>query len=133
MKNFVILTESINFIERNLCEPITREDIANHCFVSLSMLEKLYRYALGLSIKTYISRRRMTQAAKDIAQEGSSITDIAMKYQYGSVEVFSRAFKRVWNVNPSDFKEKWKFTGIFPKINYEFKEGDDLEMARKKG
>ncbi len=132
MKNFVILTESINFIERNLCEPITREDIANHCFVSLSMLEKLYRYALGLSIKTYISRRRMTQAAKDIAQEGSSITDIAMKYQYGSVEVFSRAFKRVWNVNPSDFKEKWKFTGIFPKINYEFKEGDDLEMARKR-
>lgn len=132
MKNFMILTESIDFIERSLCEPISRTDIADHCFVSLSMLEKLYRYALGLSIKSYISRRRMTQAAKDIAKDDSSITDIAIKYQYGSVEVFSRTFKRVWNVNPSEFKEKWRFTGIFPKINYEFREGDDLYMARKR-
>lgn len=132
MKNFMILTESIDYIERNLCEPITRADIADHCHVSLSMLEKLFRYALGLSIKTYISRRRMTQAARDIAKEGLSITDTAMKYQYSSVEVFSRAFRRVWNVNPSEFSEKWRFTGIFPKINYEFKEGDDLEMARKR-
>lgn len=126
MKNFMILTESINFIEHNLCEPVTRAEIANHCFVSLSMLEKLYRYALGLSIKSYISRRRMTQAAKDIAKDVSSITDIAMRYQYSSVEVFSRAFKRVWNIKPSEFTDKWRFTGIFPKINYEFKEGDDL-------
>lgn len=132
MKKFMILTESIDFIERNLCEPITRKDISNHCYVALSTLEKLFRYALGTSIKSYISRRRMTQAAKDIANESSSITDIAMKYQYSSIEVFSRAFKRVWNVNPSEFTEKWRFTGIFPKINYEFKEGDDLYMARKR-
>ena len=69
MKKFMILTESINFIERNLCEPITRKDISNHCYVALSTLEKLFRYALGTSIKSYISRRRMTQAAKDIAIE----------------------------------------------------------------
>jgi AraC family transcriptional regulator len=132
MKNFMILTESIDFIERSLCEPISQIDIAEHCFVSLSMLQKLYRYALGLSIKSYISRRRMTQAAKDLAKDGSSITDIAMKYQFGSVEVFSRTFKRVWNVNPSEFNDKWRFTGIFPKINYEFREGDDLYLARKR-
>lgn len=53
-------------------------------------------------------------------------------YQYSSVEVFSRTFKRVWNVNPSEFNDKWRFTGIFPKINYEFREGDDLYMARKR-
>lgn len=128
----MILTESIVFIEQNLCEPITRSDIAGYCHVSLSMLEKLFRYALGMSIKPYISRRRMTQSAKDIVKADMSITDVAMKYQFNSVEVFTRTFKRVWNVNPSEFKDKWKFTGIFPKINYELKEGDDLYMARKR-
>lgn len=133
MKNFMILTEALNFIEMNLCESVSRQDIASHCHVSLSMLEKLFSYALHLTIKTYISRRRMTQAAKDISKEGMSITDAAMKYQYNSVEVFSRAFKRVWYVNPSDFVHKYgRFTGIFPKINYEYKEGEDLFMARKK-
>ena len=128
----MILTESINFIEDALCEPITRRDIANHCFVSLSTLEKLFRYALNFGIKVYIERRRITRAANDIAKTDMNITDIAMKYQYNSVEVFSRSFKRVWNVNPSQFKETRRFTGIFPKINYMYKEGDDLYMARKK-
>ena len=134
MKNFIILTESINFIELNLCEPITRQDIASHCHVSLSMLEKLFRYALGLSIKNYISRRRITQAARDISRFKLNITEAAMKYQFNSVEVFSRAFKRVWTVNPSEFaKDKRKFTGIFPGINlHEYEEGEDLLVARKK-
>ena len=133
MRNFMILTESINFIETNLCEPVSRKDIASHCYVSLSMLEKLFRYALGISIKEYISRRRMTQAARDISKNNMSVTDAAMKYQCNSVEVFSRMFKRVWHVNPSDFiKNKGRFTGIFPKINYEYREGEDLYMARKK-
>lgn len=128
----MILTESINYIEENLHENITRNDIAKHCYISLSMLEKLFHFALGMSIKQYITKRRMTQSAKDIAKGELNITDIAMKYQYNSVEVFSRAFKTVWGVNPSEFKNKWTFTGIFPKINYEFKEGDDLFMARKR-
>lgn len=132
MKNFMILTESIDYIERNLCEPITRQEIANHCYVSLSMLEKLFRYALHMSMKTYIDKRRMTLAAKDIAKTSMSITDIAMKYQFNSADVFCRTFKRVWNSKPSEFKDKWKFTGIFPKINYEYQKGDDEYMARKK-
>lgn len=74
----------------------------------------------------------MTQAAKDITKTNLNITDIAMKYQFNSVEVFSRAFKRVWNVNPSEFKTQWSFTGIFPKLNYEYVEGGDPILASKK-
>ena len=133
MKNFMILTESINFIELNLCEPISRQDIAKHCHVSLSTLEKLFRYALRVSIKKYISRRRITMAAEDIKKFSLNITETAMKYQFNSVEVFSRAFKRVWTVNPSEFiKNNRRFTGIFPKINFEYNESEGLEMARKK-
>jgi AraC family transcriptional regulator len=131
-RNFMVLTESINIIEENLRERITREEIAARCFVSLSALEKLYRYALHMSIKDYTERRRMTIAAKDLAEGGYSVTETAMRCGYNSPEVFSRAFKRVWNVNPSEFCNRWKFTGIFPKINYEYREGEDLYMARKK-
>lgn len=132
MKNFMVLTETIHYIEENLCEPVSRTDIASHCSVSLSTLEKLFRYALHFSLKDYITKRRMTQAAKDIAESKMTVTEIAMKYQYNSIEVFTRAFRRVWGVNPSEFSGTWKFTGIFPKINYEYEKGDDIYMARKK-
>ena len=132
VKNFMILTESVRYIEANLCEPITREDVAEHCYVSLSALEKLFCYALHLSVTDYIVRRRMTQAARDLVQGGARVTDTAMNYQYGSVEVFSRVFKRVWNISPSEFRRSQTFTGIFPKINFEHREGEDLYMARKR-
>lgn len=132
MKNFMILTESINFIEANLCEPITREEIAEHSHASLSSLEKLYRYALHISIKEYVTKRRITQAAKDIVSNKGNMLEIAMRYQYNSPEVFTRAFRNVWNVNPSEYKKNWRFTGIFPKINYSYEEGEEAYMARKK-
>jgi AraC family transcriptional regulator len=96
------------------------------------MLEKLFRYALHCSIKEYMTKRRMTQAAKDLSNTGLSVTDVAMKYQYNSPEVFIRSFKQVWNTTPSRFTRKWKFTGLYPKHTYDFEKGMDLEMARKK-
>ena len=132
MRNFMVLTESINLIEENLRDRIERAELAARCYVSLSALEKLYRYALGMGIRDYTERRRMTLAAKDISERGLSVTDTAMRCGYNSPEVFSRAFRRVWNTSPSEFCERWKFTGIFPKINYEYKEGDDLYMSRRK-
>lgn len=132
VKNFIVLTQSINFIEENLREHISRAELAARCYVSLSALEKLYRYALGMGIMDYTERRRMTLAAKDLSEGGFSVTDTAMRCGYNSPEVFSRAFRRVWNINPSEFCDNWKFTGIFPKINYEYNKGEDLYMARKK-
>jgi len=58
--------------------------------------------------------------------------EIAMRYQYNSSEVFARAFKRMWDVQPSIFRDTWRFTGLFPRLNYRFYEGDDPILARKK-
>ena len=126
------LTSALEYIEQNLCEPITREDIAAHCAVSLSMLEKLFRYALHCSIKEYMTKRRVTQAAHDLLHTDLRVIDIAMKYQYNSPEVFCRAFQRVWNTRPSQFKARWRFAGIFPRRAYEYREGEDMDVARKR-
>jgi AraC family transcriptional regulator len=95
-------------------------------------LQKLFRLALNLSIKEYISKRRISLAAEDILSTEMSITDIAYKYQFSSPEVFCRAFKKVWTVSPTVYKKQWKFSGIFPKIHYDYIEGEDQEVARKK-
>ncbi len=131
MKNFMALTEAINYIDENIYEDLQRETIAENSFVSLSSLEKIFRYALHLSISDYITRRKMTVAAMEISKKRDNITEIAYKLGYASPEVFSRAFKRVWGIIPSEFNKKHKFTGLFPKINFNYIEGECLYMARK--
>ncbi|ADL52671.1 helix-turn-helix domain-containing protein [Clostridium cellulovorans] len=124
MKNFHVLIEAINYIEENLCNYILQEDIARECYFSLSSLQKLFRYAFNHSIKEYITKRRLTNAAKDIVNSQMTITEIAMKYQYNSPEVFTRAFSKLWGISPSKFKNQWKFTGIFPKLILEYNGGN---------
>lgn len=132
MRSFFLLETAVNYIEEHLCDPITGEDVAKACCSSLSGLQKLFRYALYHSLKEYIAKRRLTNAARDIAQSNGTVTEIAMRYQYNSPEVFARAFKRMWDVAPLAYKETWRFSGLFPKIEYKYHEGDDPEMARKK-
>lgn len=132
MRNFFVLADAINFIEDNICNQLTPQMIADYCYVSLSSLQKLFRFALHRSIKEYIGKRRMSLAAHDILSTEMTVTDIAYKYQFSSPEVFCRAFKKVWNVSPSAYKKQWKFSGIFPKIQYQYVEGEDMDMARKK-
>ncbi|MGF7144557.1 AraC family transcriptional regulator [Anaerotaenia torta] len=130
MKNFYILTDAIHYIEENLCNDFTLEEVAASCYSSLSGLKKLFAYAFHMGLREYISKRRMTHAAHDILNTGLSITEIAYKYQYNSPEVFTRAFSKVWDTSPSAFKKQWRFSGLFPRILFEYDGG--MIMSRRK-
>lgn len=116
MKNFCIFADAVNYIEDNLCSDITQEEIAAVCCCSLSALQKTWRYCTHTSLKEYITKRRLTKCAEDIAHTDMTLLDIAMKYRYNSPEVFTRAFRRLWGVSPSKFRTQWHSTGIFPRI-----------------
>lgn len=132
MKNFFVLTDAVNYIEEHLCQEFTPLMVAEHCHVSLSSLQKLFRYAMHKSLKEYIIKRRICCAARDILDTKLTITEVAYRYQFGSPEVFTRAFRKVWNETPSSFQKHWRFSGIFPKIDYHYNKGEDFDMARKK-
>lgn len=116
MKNFCIFADAVNYIEENLCSEIKQEDIAAECCCSLSSLQKVWRYCTHTSLKEYISKRRLTRCAEDIMGTDMTLTEIAMKYQYNSPEVFTRAFKRLWGISPSKFKYERHWAGFFPRI-----------------
>lgn len=116
MRNFFVLSEALSYIEENLENPISQESIAAHCYCSLSGLQKLFRYALHIGVKEYQERRRLTQASQALLDEGASVTDVALRYQYQSPEVFTRAFRRLWGMTPTEFRRTRRFSGLFPRL-----------------
>lgn len=116
MNKFEILSETLDFIEENLTSQLTPEMCADRCRYSLSNLQKMFRCTFHIGISDYISRRRLTSAAKELLETDMSILDIALKYGYNSHEVFTRAFIRLWNVSPAKFRRERRFSGVFPKL-----------------
>ncbi len=117
MNKFEILSVVLEFIEENLTQELTPELCAKQCGYSLSNLQKMFRCVFHIGISDYISRRRITVAARELLETDATVLDIAMKYNYNSHEVFTRAFERIWGVSPSKFRKGRRFTEIFPKLD----------------
>lgn len=117
MEKFAVLTQALDYIESNICESISRKDMAAHCAYSLSSLEKMFRRAFHIGIADYINRRKITLASRELLQTDSTVLDIAMKYGYNSHEVFSRAFAKIWGENPSEYRKKRSFSEIYPRLD----------------
>lgn len=132
--SFAVFVTALEYIEERLCEDMTQEDIAAACYVSLSSLQKLWKYCTHYSLKEYISKRRLTLAGRDLCTQDSSVLDIAMKYGYHSHEVFTRAFTKQWGVSPSRFKKQWRGScALYPRLNTEYIERtDNMDQKRVK-
>ena len=132
--SFAIFVTALGYIEANICENVSQEEIAAACYVSLSSLQKLWKYCTHYSLKEYISKRKLTLAGRDLLMEGSSVLDVAMKYGYNSHEVFTRAFTKVWGISPSKFKKHWRGScELYPRLNSEYAERNDhMENMRVK-
>lgn len=132
MDNLELLSNALDYIENNINEKITAENVANACFCSKSYLQKIFRYVNDYSVKEYIIKRRITKAAKDlVCNPAESILDISFKYCYNSPEAFTRAFEQVWQCKPSVFRKEARFTDLYPRQLLPIKNGDDYMIERK--
>ena len=144
MNKFEILSQALDYIEENLTVGITPEMCAEKCCYSVSNLQKMFRCTFHIGIGDYISRRRLTNAARELISTDNSVLDIAMKYGYNSHEVFTRAFARLWGVTPSKFRQRGTprgdcqsrgFSEIYPRLGEPrtvFDEGGNIVMTSNK-
>ena len=110
------LIRALDYVEEHLEGEIRVPDIASDCYVSVSSLQKSFRYAFGISINDYILRRRFSRAAKDLLETEDGILEISLKYGYANAESFTRGFRKIWGINPGEYRKSRRFTGHTPKF-----------------
>ncbi|WP_055666697.1 helix-turn-helix transcriptional regulator [Desnuesiella massiliensis] len=96
---------SIEYIESNLEEKILLENLAKQVFLSKYHYHRVFHELVGETVMTYIRKRRLTEAAKELIDSNIKIVDVALKYQFGSQEAFSRAFRRMFKISPGEFRK----------------------------
>lgn len=131
MESIKLLVDSLNYIELHLKDNIKTADIAKACYCSKSTLEKLFGHVYSISIHEYIVRRRITLAARLLSEKPeTSILEAAVEYGYNSHEAFTRAFRKVFNSNPSEFRKR-KHMELFPRYREPIRKGDSYMIQRR--
>ena len=94
------LSKAIWFIESHLEDEIVLDDIAAASGVSRFHLTRSFSFAFGQPVMRYQRVRRLSEAARKLAEGADGILDIALTAGYGSHEAFTRAFKGQFGVTP---------------------------------
>jgi len=98
--------EGIDYIERNMYEPIDIHDIARASHYSTYHFCRVFRALVGDSPKEYLRKRRLTVAAERLEKGESSILDIALDCQFESHAAFTRSFKQLFKMTPDQYRDK---------------------------
>ncbi|MCL2765732.1 MAG: AraC family transcriptional regulator [Treponema sp.] len=104
--NLKSLTKAIQFIESNLTNEITLDDVANHVYVSSYHYQRVFSLTTGITIGDYIRNRRLSLAGQELLLSKNRIIDIAMNYQYDSQESFTKAFTRFHGITPNSARKQ---------------------------
>lgn len=131
MRDGTALLAALLIVEEKLREPMTADTLAKACHSSCSGLQKLFGYAFHCSVSEYITKRRLSCASRELIESEKHVTEIALDYQYGSPEAFSRAFKRFWGVSPSEFRRTRRFFELQPPMKIETLNGGIIMSRRK--
>lgn len=137
--NFEYLNKMIEYIENNLTEKIEYKELAKIVGVSEYSLQRIFMFLTNLSLAEYIRKRRLSKAFEELKNTDIKIIDLAIKYQYDSAISFSRAFKNLFSITPSECKNYKKEYKLFPiikfnnneiyeELSYEIKEMDEIEI-----
>lgn len=98
----VMCTEKvIKYIKNNLNKHISINDIANQLYFSPSYLGQIFRQVTGTTIKNYHHQMRMEYAYELIRAGKHSISEVAQLLGFESVAYFSRRFKAMYGISPS--------------------------------
>lgn len=103
--NFDNLNNMVEYIENNLDNKIDFNELSKITNTNLFILDRIFMFLTNMTIKEYINKRRLSKAFEEIRNTNCKIIDIAFKYQYNSAPSFNRAFKRVFNITPTECRK----------------------------
>ncbi len=96
-----IMKNAISYIDENITDDISIEELCENLFVTKSHLHRLFVENLKVTPKKYILSKKMSLAQRRLCR-GEKATDVAHKLGYGDYSTFFRAYKKHFGHSPSD-------------------------------
>lgn len=97
--------QSMAFVEENLANDISLEDIARNAQVSIRSIQQGFRDDLGTTPMSYVRDRRLERARAElsdaIAEDSLSVTHVAEHWGFGHLGNFSSMYRRRFGETPS--------------------------------
>lgn len=100
------LNDVIEYIEKNIREEITCSELAKIAVLSEYEFRRIFSFLVGIPLGEYIRKRRLSLAAEELKSGKYNVSEIATRYGYDAFSSFTRAFREMFGVSPSEAKQE---------------------------
>ncbi|PUB25520.1 AraC-like DNA-binding protein [Promicromonospora sp. AC04] len=93
-------------IDRDYARPLDVPTLARIAHVSPAHFSRSFRAAFGETPHRYLQRRRIERAMALLRDTANPVTDVALMVGSNSLGTFSRTFRDIVGVSPSEYRRR---------------------------
>lgn len=97
----------VRYMQEHLSEEISLTVLAEEFHLSAQYISQLFKNEIGVNFLTYLTSIRMEQARKLLLSTSLSIAEISGKTGYSDYRVFTKVFKKIEGVTPSQYRQNF--------------------------
>ena len=96
-----------SYLDENYTKKITLDQLSERYFINKYYLTRIFREQFGVSINNYILEKRITHAKQLLRFTDQTVEEIGEACGMGALYYFSRMFKKIEGVSPSEYRKLW--------------------------
>ena len=93
----------IIYLEENIDQNLTLDQICSNTMIGKSLIQKIFKEETGWSVMEYYYRIKINRAKLLIQKGDLNFSGIAENLGYSTIHYFSRQFKKIVGMNPSEY------------------------------
>lgn len=106
LKNYSpTIRKAMEFIRINLNHSLSLNSISKILYISSYELSRQFKKETGETITDYINKKRINVAVFILENENISITDISYMVGFNDVNYFTKVFKKLKGITPSEYRK----------------------------
>lgn len=106
--NDEIINTALSYIREHIADRIKIKDIADEIHLSASYFAIYFKNKTNVYLRDYLIQEKMEYARRSLVNPELSIYELAYNLGYRDYRSFSRAFKKIHGVTPSDFQNRYR-------------------------
>ncbi|MGL1893017.1 MAG: response regulator [Spirochaetaceae bacterium] len=106
IENSPAIRRACEFIQSNFKNDISLEETAMYCNLSTFYFSKIFKVETGKNFVHYLTEVRIKKSKELLRETNLSMKEITASIGYNDPNYFTRVFKKVENISPSDYKNK---------------------------
>lgn len=103
-----VVARIVAYLEEHISQNLTLDDVCRDNLIGRSYLQKIFKARQGCGVIDYFSRLKM-DAAKSMIRKGTqNFTQISRNLGFTSIHYFSRRFKKIAGMTPTEYASSIK-------------------------